>query len=232
MIDVPARPDWLEHLRIVCTQVQPSQLTRFVPPEGATPRPAAILLLFGEGPQGPQVLLLERAADLRAHAGQVAFPGGAEDPGDGGAVGTALREAREETGLDPAGVQVLGVLPTLWLPVTDFAVTPVLGWWRAPSPVYVVDPAETASVHTVALAELLDPVNRMMVHHPSGHTGPAFHVDGLLVWGFTAGILSRLFALAGWERPWDVSRVEELPPEALSRSLRDLPDSRPSGERA
>ena len=67
-----------------------------------------MLVLFGDGPDGPDLLLIERARDLRSHAGQPAFPGGAIDPGDVDAVGAALREAAEETGLDPAGVDVVG----------------------------------------------------------------------------------------------------------------------------
>ena len=70
-----------------------------------------MLILLGEGPAGPDVLLIERSADLRSHAGQPAFPGGAADPGDDGPVGTALREAQEETGLEPDGVEVVASSP-------------------------------------------------------------------------------------------------------------------------
>jgi 8-oxo-dGTP pyrophosphatase MutT (NUDIX family) len=174
-------------------------------------RPASVLVLFGEdGGEGLTVLLLERAPELRSHAGQVAFPGGARDAADHDAVATALREAAEETGLDPTGVEVIGELPSLWVPPSNFSVTPVLGWWRSPSTVYPVDPAETASVHVVPVRELLDPCSRGSVRHPSGLVGPAFWVRGLVVWGFTAGLLSRLFALAGWEIAWDASAVREL----------------------
>ena len=111
--------------------------------------------------------------------------------------------------------QDFGTLPALFLPVSDFVVTPVLGWWREPSPVGVVDPAEVASVHRVPLAELLDPANRFRVRHPSGYVGPAFGVAGLLVWGFTAGLLDRMLRLAGWERAWDRDRVQDLPGRML-----------------
>ncbi len=88
----------------------------------------------------------------------------------------ALREAEEETGLDPAGVQLFGVLPKLYIPVSGFVVSPVLAWWREPSPVGVVDPNETARVFTVPVADLTDPANRVTTIHPSGHRGPAFLV--------------------------------------------------------
>jgi 8-oxo-dGTP pyrophosphatase MutT (NUDIX family) len=212
-------PGWLQPLATAARHVQARDLTRFVPPAGNLARPASVLVLLG-GDDSPDesrhVLLLERAHDLRSHAGQIAFPGGAHDLGDTDAVATALREAEEETGLDPAGVEVVATLPKLWLPPSNFEVTPVVAWWRTPSPVRAVDPAETASVHIVALAELLDPVNRVTMRHPSGYRGPAFLVADLVVWGFTAGLLSRLFSLVGWERPWDAAKVVHLSPELLA----------------
>ncbi len=169
------------------------------------------------------MLLIERAHDMRSHAGQPAFPGGAIDATDEHAVHAALREAAEETGLDPSGVDVWAVLPDLYIPPTGFAVTPVLGWWRAPSPVAAADPAEVASVHRVPLAELTDPARRCRVQHPSGYVGSAFEVRGLLVWGFTGGLLDRLIHLAGWERPWDESRLVPLPDDPDRPMVREEP---------
>lgn len=216
-----ALPDWLRPLAEVCKRVEASQLSRFQAPADSNPRAASVLVLFGEGADGPQLLVLERAADMRSHAGQVAFPGGVQDPDDADAVDAALREAHEETGLHPDGVTVIGVLPSLWLAPSNFAVTPVVGWWHTPSNVYAVDPAETASVHLVRLDKLLDPANRVTVRHPSGFLGPAFLVSDLVIWGFTAGLLSRLFALVGWEEAWDDSRVVDLPSEIVASSLRE-----------
>ncbi|MGW7256077.1 NUDIX hydrolase [Streptomyces sp. NPDC054834] len=222
-VDLPA---WLDPVVRAAETVKPLQLSRFLPPENGAGRQSAVLILFGDGDgdgdggnggngeRGPELLLMERASSLRSHAGQPSFPGGALDPGDGdpkgdGPLRAALREAEEETGLDPSGVQLFGVLPKLYIPVSGFVVTPVLGWWREPSPVGVVDPNETARVFTVPVADLTDPANRATAVHPSGHRGPAFLVESALVWGFTAGIIDRLLHYAGWERPWD--REKQVP---------------------
>ncbi|MFF9494212.1 NUDIX hydrolase [Streptomyces flaveolus] len=213
-------PGWLEPVARAVRTVRPGQLSRFLPPADGAGRQSAVLILFGEGRaeseggRGPELLLMERASSLRSHAGQPSFPGGALDPEDGdpqgdGPLRAALREAEEETGLDPAGVQLFGALPKLYIPVSSFVVTPVLGWWREPSPVGVVDPNETARVFTVPVADLTDPANRVTAVHPRGHRGPAFLVESTLVWGFTAGIIDRLLHFAGWERPWD--RNKQVP---------------------
>lgn len=205
-----AEPAWFTPVREVLATARGGQLSRFQPPPGHHRR-SAVLILFGEGRDGPDVLLTERAATLRSHAGQCAFPGGKVDPSDDGPVAAALREAHEETGLDPDGVEVAGLLPDLYLPPSDFAVTPVVAWWRRPSPVRVVDPGEVAHVVRVPIAELVDPANRFRVSHPSGFVGPGFRAGGLFVWGFTAGLIDRMLYLAGWERPWDSGRVEQVP---------------------
>ncbi|SDY12839.1 NUDIX domain-containing protein [Micromonospora pattaloongensis] len=205
-------PDWWEPLLGRVRAARTEDFTRLrTPARGG--RPSAVLVLLGEErPGSPDVLMLQRAATLRNHAGQPAFPGGAADPGDVDAAGTALREAEEEVGLDPSTVTVLAQLPLLWIPVSDFVVTPVLGWWHRPHPVHPREPAEVAHVARLPVHELVDPANRLQVRHPSGWVGPAFQVRGMLVWGFTAGVLSALLEMAGWARPWPRDRVTELPP--------------------
>jgi 8-oxo-dGTP pyrophosphatase MutT (NUDIX family) len=203
-------PIWLRRLAERVDEIDMVFPRSVVPAEGG--RRSAVLILFGPADDGgADVLLTQRAASLRSHAGQVAFPGGGMDPGDDGPVGAALREAWEETGLVSAGVEVLGSLPDLFLPPSGYVVTPVLGWWATPSPVGPVDPAEVARVVRVPLAEVLDPANRFTVQHPSGYRGPGFGVRDLFVWGFTAGLLARILREAGLERPWDADRLVPLP---------------------
>ncbi|MHA7176752.1 NUDIX hydrolase [Arthrobacter sp. Sr24] len=195
-----------------------------IPMDATGTRPAAVLMLFGAlddilaASENPlvsadlDVLLVERAATLNDHPGQVAFPGGGVDPEDESVTAAALREAEEETGLDPAGVEVLGVLPEVYLSVSNFMVTPVIGWWARQTAVDVVDYGESAQVFRVPVRDLLDPVNRFTaVLEREGFTyrGPAFKVNDVVLWGFTAGILNYVFHELGWSVPWNEKR--EIP---------------------
>lgn len=205
-------PDWLRPLADLATSVRAEQLApRFPhPPDDA--RPAAVLICFADGADGPELLLTERASTLRHHAGQISFPGGACDPGDADATATALREAQEEVGLDPHEVEVFGTLPRLWLPPSNFSVTPVLGYWTAPRELSPVSRAEVGRVIHHPVRRLVDPDNRFSVAHPSGWVGPAFEIGTEVpLWGFTAGVISRLFEQVGWEQPWDASDTRPLP---------------------
>lgn len=229
-------PTWLRPLAGALRNLQPNWLgfrpkPRTLPGE---PRRSAVLILFGEsehaGAMVPDVLITQRAANLRAHAGQPAFPGGRIDPEDHGPVHAALREAQEETGVDPASVAVFGRLPQIYLQPSDFMVASVLGWWHTPSSPRVVSPLEVAAVHRVPVADLADPANRLRVRHPAGYIGPAFDVGGLLVWGFTAGLLDAVLRLGGWERPWNRDRLEDLPEEVTALAVRSSA-SRPADQR-
>jgi hypothetical protein len=105
---------------------------------------------------------------------------------------------------------VLATLPELFLGPSDNIVVPVVGWWDDPREVTTGDPREVARVARVPLAELVDPANRFRVRHPAGYVGPAFGVAGMVVWGFTAGLLDAVLEAAGLNRPWDATDVRPL----------------------
>lgn len=203
-------PQWFHQLEHVAPKLTAEQLSWQPVPE-TKEREAAVLILFSEIANEPSVTLIERPSHMRNHAGQPAFPGGAIDESDNSATATALREANEEIGLDPESVIVVAELPQLWLPPSRFKITPVLGWWESPHSVQAKDPQEVASVHQVAISELVTPENRARVMTRSGFLGPAFLVQNMVVWGFTGGVLSQLLELAGLSQAWDDSRVIDVP---------------------
>ncbi|MFT4233333.1 MAG: CoA pyrophosphatase [Leucobacter sp.] len=171
-------------------------------PGSAAGLPAAV-------PPDLDLLLTRRADGMRHHPGQIAFPGGGAEPEDADAAATALREASEETGLDPGGVEVLGALPEVHIPVSNNLVTPVVGWWRSPSEV-AADRTESVEVFRVPVAELLDPAARgtsVLRRAGLSHRGAAFRLSprlgGHIVWGFTGILLAGLFDELGWGGPWD-----------------------------
>jgi 8-oxo-dGTP pyrophosphatase MutT (NUDIX family) len=196
-------------------------------PPASGGRPSAVLILFADGPDGPDLLFIQRSQGLRQHPGQPAFPGGAIEDADQDPVAAALREAAEEAGVDPHGVDVLATLPELFIAHSGFRVVPVLAWWHSPGPVSAVDPREVAAVERIGLAELADPACRVTVRSPRGRIGPGFRVKGLFIWGFTAALVDRLLALGGWEVPWNTNAVHDLEadggPGELSPSTQDRP---------
>ncbi len=217
-------PPWLTPLVDNVDRV-PEAYRRRMPPEilsaltAATSllpgsREAAVLVLFsGREPEDADLLLTVRAGTLRHHAGQAAFPGGAADPGDTGPVFTALREAREETGLDTARLQPLATLDRVFVPPSGFSVVPVLAYSDDPGPVRVVNQSETAHVARVPLRAFTNPANRLMVYRDGGglrYAGPAFLLNEMLVWGFTGHVISAMLDVAGRAQPWDTENIREL----------------------
>ena len=226
----PLRPPWLAPLIDNLDRV-PEAYRRRVPPEilaalsgaGAlSSREAAVLVLFSgphvehrpeQVPDDADLLLTVRAGTLRHHAGQAAFPGGAADPGDPGPIHTALREANEETGVDPGRLQPLATLDRIFIPPSGFHVVPVLAYSPDPGPVTVVDESETAAVARVPLRAFINPANRLMVCRTGlerRYAGPAFLLNEMLVWGFTGHVISAMLDAAGWAKPWDTDDVREL----------------------
>lgn len=204
LVDPATVPDWLAPLVRSTAGLTSAGLGWIPGPPPGSGRPAAVLVLFGQDAVtgNPDVLLQLRSDTLPSHPGQVCFPGGAVDDTDDGPVATALREAAEEVGVRACDVRPVAVMPALYLPPSDFVVTPVLGHWERPGPVSPVDPAETAAVARVPLQVLADPANRVTVRGPSGFAHPGFVTPGMLVWGFTGGLLDAVLAMGGWERPW------------------------------
>ena len=181
-------------------------------------KPAAVLIPVVDRDE-PMVLLTQRTAHLPQHPGQIAFPGGTLEPDETDPVAAALREAREEAGVEPAAVEVLGALPKAHISRSGFDVTSVVGWWREPGPLQPGDPFEIQAVHQIEVPTLLDPGNRVTWVMPNGYSGPAFVVGELFIWGFTAYLLDGLFDLLGWTVDWDASRTSEIPRRFFSERL-------------
>ena len=173
-------------------------LNRHLPPtfEASSPRPAAVLVGLVDHAEGLTMLLTLRTEHLPSHAGQVAFPGGKIDAGDADAVAAALREAREETGLDAAFVEPIGFLD-VYQTRTGFRVVPVVALVR---PGFTLEPhaGEVDAVFEVPLAFLMDPANH--VQESREWQGAIRHFYAMpygdrYIWGATAGMIRNLYDL-------------------------------------
>ncbi|MCZ9309949.1 CoA pyrophosphatase [Corynebacterium uberis] len=185
-------------------------------------RQAAVLMALSgdpaatELPEDAGLLLTHRTPTMRAHAGQVAFPGGRIDAADVSAIDAALREAWEETGLDRHDVTPLAQLDRVAIRASGAPVHPVLAYRHRLGEVGVASPLENDDVFVAPLADLADPRQRLEVGL-RGWSGPAFWVRDYLVWGFTGALIDGLLRAGGWERPWDAETVLDLR-AALDRS--------------
>jgi len=157
---------------------------------------AAVLIPLLLKEHGLSVLLTQRTDHLRDHAGQISFPGGRMDPEDQSPNDTALRESKEEIGLDSGQVEIIGHLPQ-YLTVSGYSVTPVVGLVQAQAE-YVLDEFEVADVFEVPLSFLLDPANHQVRLWQSEQGGRRFYsmpYENRFIWGATAGMLRNLYHL-------------------------------------
>jgi 8-oxo-dGTP pyrophosphatase MutT (NUDIX family) len=157
---------------------------------------AAVLICLVERPGGPSVLLTQRTTHLRDHAGQISFPGGRVEPGDASIAATALREAKEEIGLDPAKVEIFGELAS-YDTATGFRIHPVVGWLRPPFALRP-DPYEVDEVFELPLDFVIDPRNHRRQSFRRGPLTRTYYVlayQNRFIWGATAGILVNLSGL-------------------------------------
>ena len=155
---------------------------------------AAVLLALYGWPERPGLIFTERRADMRRHAGEISFPGGRQDHPDEDLLTTALREAQEEIGLDPAEVEVAGALPPIGTFVTSYKVHPFVGLIGDPGGLSLApNPDEVETLLTFSLEALRDGYGmRRLVRRGVPIRTPTYTVDGHLIWGATARILGDL----------------------------------------
>jgi 8-oxo-dGTP pyrophosphatase MutT (NUDIX family) len=169
-------------------------------PSGVTP--ASVLVPIVAHPEGLTVLFTKRTVHLKAHSGQVSFPGGRAEPGDPTPEFTALRESQEEIGLSPEKIEILARLPD-YITRTGFQVTPVVGLLTPPLDL-VPDPGEVEAVFEVPLAFLLDPANHLRQSREiNGQTVGYYEMrfGERVIWGATAGMIVNLYRQLACDAP-------------------------------
>jgi 8-oxo-dGTP pyrophosphatase MutT (NUDIX family) len=155
---------------------------------------AAVLVAMHGWPDHAGLVFTERRGDLRRHPGEISFPGGRRDPEDSNFVATALREAQEEIGLDPASVEIAGALPPVGTFVTGYRVFPIVGLLKT-APSLVPNPDEVAAVLEFDLTQLRESfAMRRLIRRGLPIRTPAFQMGDHLIWGATARILAELIA--------------------------------------
>ncbi len=174
-----------------------------VPSPGADSRRAAVLVPVLLEPEGARLVYTVRRDDLQDHAGQISFPGGSMDPGDGSLLMTALREAEEEIDLRPGLVEVVGELEEMYVPPSNFRVSPFVGL-LPPAAEMVLAPDEVEAIFTVSLDELMSQETLRRVpwtRDGRDYEVPVFAVGGpppRNIWGATAAMTASLLVRLGW----------------------------------
>ncbi len=174
-----------------------------VPPPGADSRRPAVLVPVLLEPEGARLVYTVRKDHLPDHAGQISFPGGGIEPGDGSLLATALREAEEEIDLRPSLVEVIGELEEMYIPPSGFRVSPFVGL-LPPEAELVMAPDEVEAIFTISLDELMAPETfRKVLWTREGrdYVVPVFAVEGpppRNIWGATAAITASLLVRIGW----------------------------------
>ena len=172
-----------------------------VPQLGEDARRAAVLVPIVLAPEGGRVVYTLRKDDLKDHAGQISFPGGAPEPGDGTLLSTALREAEEEVDLRPEMIEVIGELEEMYIPPSRFLVRPFVGLLSREAELTLA-PEEVEAIFSVSLEELMSPkAFKKVVWERDGrpYEVPVFAVAGQEIWGATAAMTAGLLARLGWK---------------------------------
>jgi 8-oxo-dGTP pyrophosphatase MutT (NUDIX family) len=169
------------------------ELMRFTVPENA--QQSSVLILFYPLDGGIGLVLMLRPEYKGVHSGQISLPGGKREESDESLIYTALRESREEIGIDPTQVQILGQLTEMYIPPSNFMVTPVVGY-QSTRPRFTADIKEVAKIIEIKIEDLMDEHNRQMkkMKLSVGFSlrVPSYFINGNIIWGATAMILSEL----------------------------------------
>jgi 8-oxo-dGTP pyrophosphatase MutT (NUDIX family) len=166
-----------------------------VPPDV---KQGGVLILFYPVDGSANLVFIKRSEYEGVHSGQISFPGGGQERSDSSIIETALREAKEEIGIDPGQVKPIGRITTLYIPPSNFLVTPVVGYTDV-TPEFTPEPEEVDHILQVSLEDLLDERNmqekEITIIDGLVITAPCFYIDGNIIWGATAMILSELLEL-------------------------------------
>lgn len=184
----------MPYLRAQLATLAPAALA----PGAEAARAAGVLAPLYAVAGRPHLLFTVRSRDLSKHKGEISFPGGSRDPGDHSLEETALREAREEIDLDPAGVELLGPLPPVFAAVSNFVITPFVGWLGEGVPTLAPNPAEVAEVIYAPLTALAEPAiyhSELWQRFGTAHLIHFYDFGAYRIWGATARMLYSLFEL-------------------------------------